>query len=167
MIMWLKSFLYAPPACLPHSELFKGVTKPSVTLAHMLVAEMLQNLDVKCDLCSDVTSLMRFPSFSFKVYTSSYFERVGGMSLDRLDIRDLVFKRGHVPSFSADEKKIILSGWLKFLDLIKKDQAIREEADRQQKAIDAIAKLAGVPEPETPSIEVRKGEEWSAHITTE
>lgn len=153
----------------PHpSELFKGVTKPTVTLAHMMVAEMLQNLDVtskkeiedKGEPYEKLLDITKFKTFTVKIdegYTRMY--SFTGLPNQR---HFLLSKELLSASFDKDEMKILSDGFDKFLDLRAKQNAVKKEADRQQAAIDAIAarfpkedEVKPAPEPiivETPSL---------------
>lgn len=121
-------------------ELFKGVEKPTVTLAKMLVAEMLQNLDAKKDYKVEKTdfseygiSTIRFPSFVLRkkqwlhlvhCYTDTWVP-VG-------------------VEFCEEGKRVFKEGVETFFKLRKKKQLHDAETKKQHDAVDFIANMMGV-----------------------
>lgn len=127
------------------TELFTGVEKPTVTLAKMLVLEMMQNVDTRhCVIRSgnhygELRARLSFPTFECEVHDAwnDYYkpDKKLVMNIASLSVKDSRIE------FSLLEKNILLDGikqWLKLYEDLKSNEA---ENRRQQQAIDAIEKL--------------------------
>ncbi len=142
----------------PLSELAPGIPKPTTTLVHMLVAEMLANLDVTCTIRYDDTNVMEFPSFRFKVSCRGYFSNNPPEKAAKLSdyfLRDFSLK-SEIKGVLLDDsdQKILLAGWVKWYTLKKRHDDIKQTEENQQKAVDAIAalfKTKEVPEVKMPT----------------
>lgn len=129
------------------TELFPGVEKPTVTLVHMLVAEMLQNIDAHCKRSGErrkyhhMSWEAEFPSFSMRI-TESYTEN-RKCNVVGLGMAVVLFRLKVDATFYPDEKEksILLAGFQKFLALNERSSEIKKETDRQQRAIDVIENL--------------------------
>lgn len=168
LLKWWTSIFYGfpsllPPSTLPYpdkSELFPGVTKPSTTLAHMLVAEMLSNLHLTNRLGghNDEFPKYVFPSFTAYVYIS------GGVFIKWMTHP---YVKDSSVIFDAAELKILEKGLMKFRELSKKSLDIRKEAERQQAAIDAIAAMLPKPDLDLKTFnEAADKEEFQREVTT-
>jgi hypothetical protein len=131
------------------SELAPGIPRATTTLAHLLVSEMLRNLDVKGVKKTDtrkteaggyshgghlVTEFI-FPSFRVNERNTN------GIGLSYSFFVDGVSVHG---DFNDAERGILREGFKKFLSLKEVSEKERREYEAQQRAIDAIAKIMGV-----------------------
>lgn len=117
-------------------ELFPGTVKPTTTVAHMLVAEMFQNLDINLN----TYGTSKFPSFQIELD----YHWKGGQNI--LHVRGV--RVNNHPSIVFDEHE--LSIFLDAANNFDKLQTAKREADKatrvQQSAIDFIASLTKTEE---------------------
>lgn len=125
-------------------ELFAGVEKPTVTLAKMMVSEMIQNLKADMVECGGpdgrpqywdgpAYTIFYFPTFELKVYR----DRFGSIANSvRIAVEGV--------TLCDVSRKIIADGFSEFLSLRARQDKIDEENRIQQEAIDFIAKRMGV-----------------------
>jgi hypothetical protein len=127
------------------SELFPGVTKPTTTVAYLLVAEMLQNLDSHTktnNVWNDNTiSTTKFPSFTISVK----HVRAGRDYSNSRNIPEsysIESEQSEFPVvFDGREKEILIEGYKKFLRLKKDALALEKETKNQEKAVNFIADM--------------------------
>lgn len=123
----------------PH-ELFKGVTKPTTTVTHMLIAEMFQNVG-KVTMYETGYYPSKFPSFEIRLDYQL-----------KSNVRKYYVAHLAVPNhpdleFDERERKLFLHAALEFLKLQEKHKKMNEVGKVQQAAVDFIASITK-PEPE-------------------
>jgi hypothetical protein len=133
-------------------ELFEGVEKPTVTLAHMLAAEMLQNLHLTNVYGVNSTShRFQYPTFTLEYYKSPVRDSLRNpiKGLFTYDIQGIELtaaardERGNYKSFAFKEreKQILIDAIKKIEPLREKARENEAESKRQQAAIDVIEAL--------------------------
>lgn len=130
---------------------FKGINRPTSTLCTLLAAEMLRNLDAKeteKDLTTVFYSYNRqkiyyFPSFFYRLYEY----KVEGPYSSGMSIETFETKDGLGVTFDKVEKDYMSAVFQKFLELRSKSEQEKKEAQNQQRAIDAIARLVNASQP--------------------
>ena len=131
---------------------FKGINRPTSTLCTLLAAEMLRNLDAKKtkkDLNKagyydyDRQIVYEFPSFFYRI------REYRGVNLYESDnqIESFETKYGLGVTYDKVEKDYMSAVFKKFLELRNKSEVEKKEAQNQQRAIDAIAKLVNASQP--------------------
>jgi len=118
------------------TELFAGVEKPTITLAHMLVAEMIQNLDV-----APIDESARGNNYPYSHVTRYRYE-FPKFSLKLIDgnVSSCQLHADKSASFLGAEEKIILkAGWEKFNELRGKMLKNKAESARQELAVELIS----------------------------
>ena len=136
-----------PRQALP-TELFPGVEKPSVTLAHMLCAEMLQHLDVNVPAAMESGHRRRSRTVRFPKFTVTESETYDSYNGGTGNITSTVAMTDGSNPFGPAEHKIILAGYKVFTELRGKRLQAKKEEDRQQQSLDLIAAYFTPIEPE-------------------
>jgi hypothetical protein len=149
----LKSFIYrGQEGVEDSSELFRGVAKPTTTLAHTLVSEMLRSDDSICfkvDLAHQGETYEKyrdfydFPSFQLTI-REGYSSRRTSLNGTVGHCFKVVVKKTIV-EFSKEEIEILQKGWIKYKELTNERRRLKQEHDNQQAALDAISNLFGPP----------------------
>lgn len=132
------------------NDIVPGHEKPTMILARMLAAEMLQNIDVPVSkrhagtYAESVTC--SFPSFDVVFYLREDPHSPGRPVTK--SVYSVTLKGGLSASFKTAENNILMKAFDSFSSLRKAKEAADKEAARQQAAIDAIAKICKIPEKE-------------------
>ena len=119
-------------------EMFVGAEKPSITLAKMIVLEMMQMVrDVQAGRVeNDGVYFRNKQKFTFKTYEVTTY--TSGVPAERK-----IYSRAFLPdrgfAFDAEDQKILDAGFLRFHELWTEWKANEKEFARQQKAVDLIA----------------------------
>lgn len=132
------------PVAGPH-ELFPGVEKPSVTLAKMLCAEMLQHINIKGTSTPGsnrgfVHHEYNFPSIRLRVMESVSRERTDALGYHDVKCYSLtgLTLQNNAVTFDEAEKAVLLNGWKKFWELHSTYESNKKEEERQHKALSCI-----------------------------
>lgn len=132
------------------NDIVPGHEKPTMILARMLAAEILQHLDV--EQSPPVTtgsrtrkSSLTFPSLEWEIHER--YESSDGCYFEVWCFEYRVFVvNGAVVKFSDEEVKILSGARTQRDALVARKKTADAETARQQAAIDAIAKICKIPE---------------------
>lgn len=133
------------------TELFSGVEKPTVTVAKMLAAEMLQNLDVffEADRYDSYVGqgwargYLIFPSFTVKMHRKNAHWPKESRGVYEYDLKSV---EADGLLFKDEELEVFNQAFKVFIRLAEKRKKNKVEFDRQNKALDFIANKLGVKE---------------------
>jgi hypothetical protein len=134
------------------NDIVPGHEKPTMILARMLAAEMLQHLDVEQSPPTTTGSKTRKASLSFPSFVWEIHERYRQDSNRTYLCESWLFEyrvfivNGAVVKFSDEEVKILSDARTQRDALVARKKTADAEAARQQAAIDAIAKICKIPE---------------------